>query len=85
MYSIVSPLSRDISNVEIGALTLYIYMYKYLNGQEVIRIGNEQDEKSFKFLGLYLDNKHKSETGQHFLGNFTFRIPVLKYPDQITL
>ena len=26
-----------------------------LHGQEVIRIGNDQDEKSFKFLGLYLD------------------------------
>ena len=27
----------------------------YMNGQEVIRIGNDQNEKSFKFLGLYLD------------------------------
>ena len=29
--------------------------YIYMNGQEVIRIGNDQNEKSFKFLGLYLD------------------------------
>ena len=27
----------------------------YMNGQEVIRIGNDLNEKSFKFLGLYLD------------------------------
>ena len=26
-----------------------------MNGQEVIRIGNDQNENLFKFLGLYLD------------------------------
>ncbi len=27
----------------------------YLNGQEVERVGNDQNEKSFKFLGIYMD------------------------------
>lgn len=27
----------------------------YLNGQQVDRVGNNQNEKSFKFLGIHLD------------------------------